>query len=306
MNEPVQGDFKGLRVFVEVVRRGGFAAAARALGLPRSTVSRWVRELEQDLGARLLQRTTRKVELTEIGAGYFERAVTAVEAAGQAGAWVQSQVERPQGSLVIATFQLFAETLLAPLLVQYLEKNPDVDVMVVLDERNVDLISEHVDVAVRVGAMPDSSLVVRKLATLEGWLLASPAYLEQHGMPLHPDELADHSTITYSHTQEKMRVQFKKGRQRVDVALASRCSANSIGLVRQLALGGVGLGALPPILVRDDVAAGRLVRVLPDWSNDAAQPVYAVYPTRKYLPRKVRSFVDLITKRISSSVVNGA
>ncbi|MEM6293337.1 MAG: LysR family transcriptional regulator [Myxococcota bacterium] len=306
MDEPSGGELKGLRVFVEVVRRGGFAAAARVLGLPRSTVSRWVRELEEDLGARLLQRTTRKVELTEIGAGYYERAAKAVDAAGQASAWVQSQVERPQGSLVVATFQLFAETLLAPLLVRYLEENPEVEVRVVLDERNVDLVSEHVDVAVRVGAMPDSSLVVRRLATLEGWLLASPAYLERHGTPLHPDELVDHSTIVYSHTQEKMRVQFKKGRQRVEVALVSRCTANSIGLVRQLTLDGVGLGALPPILVRDDVAAGRLVRVLPDWNNDASQPVYAVYPTRKYLPRKVRSFVDLVKNQITSPVVNGA
>ena len=306
MSETVEGGLRGLRVFVEVVRRGGFAAAARALGLPRSTVSRWVRELEAELGVRLLQRTTRKIELTEIGAGYYERGARAVEAAGLASAWVQSQAERPQGTLVITTFQLFAETLLAPLLIRYLEENPGVMAQVVLNERNVDLVSEHVDVAVRIGAMPDSSLVVRKLATLEVWLLASPAYLDREGMPEHPSELADRSTIVYGHTREKVKVQFKSGRQRVDVALSSRCAANSIELVRQLTLGGLGVGALPPILVHDDLAAGRLVRVLPEWSNDGSQPIYAVYPSRKHLPRKVRSFVDLLTREIKSTAVNAA
>ena len=176
-------DFNQMRVFVEVVRRGGFAAAARSLGMPRSTVSRWVQELERRLGVRLLQRTTRNVELTEIGAGYYERGAKAVDAAGQASAWVLAQSERPQGTLVITTFQLFAETLLAPLLITYLDDNPGMSAQVLLSERNVDLVSEHVDVAVRIGRMADSSLVVRKLADLEAWLVASPTYLAKRGTP---------------------------------------------------------------------------------------------------------------------------
>jgi DNA-binding transcriptional LysR family regulator len=273
--------------------------------MPKSTVSRWVRELEEQLGVRLLQRTTRKVELTEIGAGFYDRGVRAVDAAAQASAWVQSQSQRPQGTLVVTTFQLFAETMLGPLLVAYLEDNPDMSTKVVLNERNIDLVGEHVDVAVRIGSMADSSLVVRKLADLEGWLVASPAYLAKHGVPTHPSELAGRSTILYGHDQEAVTIRFDDGHEQVDVPLSSRCAANSVELVRQLTLGGLGIGALPPILVREDLAAGRLVRVLPEWNNDGSQPIYVVYPSRDHLPRKVRVFVDLLTARVTSSTVNG-
>lgn len=297
-------DFNRLRVFVEVVRRGGFAAAARGLGMPRSTVSRWVQELEQRLGVRLLERTTRKVELTEIGAGYYERGMKAVDAAGQASAWVQSRSKRPQGTLLITTFQLFAETLLGPLLVDYLEGNPGMSAQVILSERNIDLVGEHIDVAVRVGPLPDSSLVVRKLADIEGWLVASPAYLAKHGTPARPGELVEHPTMLYGHGQDAVTVRFNDGRKQVDVPLSSRCAANSIELVRQVTLGGLGIGALPPMLVHEDLAAGRLVRVLPKWSI-GSQPLYVAYPSRRYLPKKVRTFVDLLTERVTSAAVQG-
>lgn len=304
-DETMSDDFNRLRVFVEVVQHGGFAAAARGLGMPRSTVSRWVQELEQQLGVRLLQRTTRKVELTEIGAGYYERGARAVDAAVHARAWVQSQSERPQGTLVITTFQLFAETLLGPLLVTYLEDHPGLSAQVMLNERNIDLVGEHVDVAVRIGSMADSSLVVRKLADLEVCLVASPSYLATHGSPAHPSELLDHSVVLYRHGQDAVTVRFDDGERHLDLALSSRCSANSIELVRQVTLGGLGIGAVPPILIHEDLAAGRLVKVLPEWSNDGSQPIFVVYPSRSHLPRKVRAFVDLLTTEVTSSSVNG-
>jgi DNA-binding transcriptional LysR family regulator len=301
----MEGEFERLRVFVAVVRNGGFAAAARVLGMPRSTVSRWVQELEHNLGVRLLQRTTRKVELTEIGAGYYERCAKAVDAAGHAGAWVQSQSENPQGTLVVTTFQLFAESLLAPILVSYLRDNPGMSAQVVLNERNIDLVSDHVDVAIRIGALADSSLVVRKLAELEVYLVASPEYLLKEGAPEHPSELADHSTVVYGHSQQVRAVRFDDGNEEVEVTLAGRCAANSIQLVRQLTLGALGIGALPPILIQEDLAAGRLVRILPSWSNNGSQPIYVVYPSREHLPRKVRAFVDLLTSEVTSRTING-
>lgn len=301
----MESDFNRLRVFVEVVQRGGFAAAARRLKMPRSTVSRWVQELEQQLGVRLLQRTTRKVELTEIGAGYYERGARAVDAAGQASAWVQSQSERPQGTLVITTFQLFAETLLGPLLITYLADNPGMSAQVMTDERNIDLVGEHVDVAVRIGSMADSSLMVRKLADLEVCLVASPSYQARHGAPTHPLDLVDHSTVLYGHGQDAVTVRFDGGDQPIDVSLSSRCAANSIELVRQLTLGGLGIGAVPTILIHEDLAAGRLVKILPEWSHDGSQPIFVVYPSRSHLPRKVRAFVDLLTAEVNSSAVNG-
>lgn len=297
-------DLNQLRVFVEVVRRRGFTPAARAMGMPRSTVSRWVQELEKRLGVRLLQRTTRSVQLTELGEGYYERALEAVERASEAHAWVQSHAEAPQGTLRIATFQLFAGTLLGPVLVSYLEQNPGVSVQVVISERNTDLVDEHIDLAVRIGALPDSSLVVRKLAEMGGWMVASPGYLAKHGRPTHPSELAGHSNMIYGHRRDAVTLSFDRGEERLDVALPSRCVANSVELVRQVTLGGLVVGILPPVLACADVASGRLVRVLPEWSI-GSMPIYVAYPSRRHLAQKVRAFVDLLVEQVTSEAVRG-
>jgi DNA-binding transcriptional LysR family regulator len=298
----MQGDLNQLRVFVEVVRQGGFSAAARSLDMPRSTVSRWVRELEKTLGVRLLQRTTRSVQLTEIGEGYYRRGLQAVDLAGQANAWVQSRAVAPHGTLRIATFQLFAATLLGPILVSYLDQNPGMSVQVVVSERNIDLIDEHIDLAVRIGTMPDSSLVVRKLAQMEGWILASPGYLAKNGVPSHPSELSQHSNMIYGHSQDLVTLPFDNGLERLDVSLPSRCVGNSIELVRQVTLGGMVIGFLPPMLAHEDLAAGRLVRLLPKWSVGTL-PMYVAYPSRRHLAQKVRAFVDLLAAQINSDVV---
>jgi DNA-binding transcriptional LysR family regulator len=298
----MRDDFNQLRVFVEVVRQGGFSAAARSLDMPRSTVSRWVRELEKRLGVRLLQRTTRRVQLTEVGEGYYQRGLQAVELAGQAQTWVESRAVAPQGTLRIATFQLFAATLLGPVLVSYLDQNPGMSVQVVVSERNIDLIDEQIDLAVRIGTMPDSSLVVRKLAQMDGWVLASPEYLAKNGTPSHPSELSQHSNMIYGHSQDIVTLPFDNGREQLDVSLPSRCVGNSIQLVRQVTLGGMVIGFLPPMLAHEDLAAGRLVRLLPTW-NVGTLPMYVAYPSRRHLAQKVRAFVDLLGAQITSEVV---
>jgi DNA-binding transcriptional LysR family regulator len=298
----MRDDFNQLRVFVEVVRQGGFSAAARSLDMPRSTVSRWVRELEKRLGVRLLQRTTRRVQLTEVGEGYYQRGLQAVELAGQAQTWVESRAVAPQGTLRIATFQLFAATLLGPVLVSYLDQNPGMSVQVVVSERNIDLIDEQIDLAVRIGTMPDSSLVVRKLAQMDGWILASPEYLAKNGTPSHPSELSQHSNMIYGHSQDIVTLPFDNGREQLDVSLPSRCVGNSIQLVRQVTLGGMVIGFLPPMLAHEDLAAGRLVRLLPTW-NVGTLPMYVAYPSRRHLAQKVRAFVDLLGAQITSEVV---
>ncbi len=298
-------DLNQMRVFVEVARQGGITAAARILGMPTSTVSRWVQELEKRLGVRLLQRTTRRIQLTEIGEGYYRRGLKAIESVELAQSWVRSQAEVPQGTLRVTTFQLFAETLLGPVLVTYLEQNPGMSVQVLIHERNVDLVDERIDLAVRVGSQTDSSLVARKLADMKGWMLASPAYLAQHGTPTHPSALSQHSNLIYRHDREIVTLPFTKGPEQVDVSLPSRCVVNSIALVRQVTLGGLGIGFLPPMLAHEDVAAGRLLRVLPEW-NTVSLPIYAVYPSRKHLAQKVRVFMDLLSDQVNSAVVQGA
>lgn len=297
-------DVNQLRVFVEVARQGGFTPAARVLDMPTSTVSRWVQELESRLGVRLLQRTTRRVQLTEIGEGYYQRGLLAVASLDEAQAWVRSRTEVPQGTLRVTTFQLFADTLLGPVLVSYLEQNAGMSVQVIINERDVDLVDERIDLAIRMGSLSDSSLVVRKLADIKGWMVASPAYLAKHGTPTHPNELAQHSNLIYRHDLETITLPFKRGKEQVDVSLPSRAVANSIALVRQLTLGGMGVGFLPPMLAHDDVAAGRLVRVLQQW-NTMSLPMYAAYPSRRHLAQKVRAFVDLLAERITSESVQG-
>ena len=298
-------DLNQLRVFVEVARKGSFSAAARALNMPRSTVSRWVGELERQLGIRLLQRTTRTLQLTEVGRGYYERGLAAIELANAANAWAHSRADVPQGTLRITTFQLFADTLLGPILVDYLADNPGVSVQVVIGERNIDLVDEHIDVAIRIGTLSDSSLVVRKLAKMEGWMLACPSYLDRCGTPEHPTELSKHSCMAYGHSTTALTLPFSSGAERIEVTLPSRCVGNSVGLIRQVTLGGLGIGFLPPMLAHDDVAAGRLVRELPEWDLSAT-PIYAAYPSRAHLPQKVRAFVDLLAARVTSEAVQGS
>ena len=295
-------DLNQLRVFVEVARQGGFSAAGRSLDMPTSTVSRRVQELEKRLGVRLLQRTTRSIQLTEIGEGYFERGLRAVASVDDAHDWVRSRVEVPHGTLRVTTFQLFAETLLGPVLLAYLEQNPDMSVQVITDERDLDLVGERIDVAIRVGTLTDSSLVVRKLARMDGWMVASPAYLAAHKAPERPSDLASHSTLIYRHDPEPLTLPFVRGQETLEVTLQGRCVVNSVALVRQLTLGGLGVGFLPPMLVHADLAAGRLVRLLPQWATTSLS-MYAVYPSRKHLARKVRAFVDLLAERVTSEAV---
>ena len=291
-------DLNQLRVFVEVARQGGVSAAARVLNMSTSTVSRWVQQLEERLGVRLLQRTTRSIQLTEIGEGYYLRALRVVESSEEAHAWVRSFVEAPSGTLRITTFQLFAETLLGPVLLDYLAQNPGMSVQVIINERNIDLIDERIDLAIRVGSLTDSSLVVRKLARMDGWMLASPSYLARHGTPAHPRALARHSSLIYRHDHKPITLPFYSGEEHLEVTLSGRCVANSVELVRQLTIGGQGIGFLPPMLVHEDLTAGRLVRLMPDWRTTSL-PIYAVYPSRKHLPQKVRIFVDMLVKKVA-------
>ena len=294
-----------LRVFVEVARQGSVSSAARLLDMPTSTVSRWVQELEKHLGVRLLQRTTRRIHLTEIGEGYYQRALKVVESFEDAHSWVSNRVKVPKGTLRITTFQLFAETLLGPVLVDYLEQNREVSVQVVVNERDLDLIEERIDVAIRVGSLADSSLISRKIAQMHGWIVASPADLSKHGTPTHPMNLAQHSNLIYRHNQEPVTLPFTRGKDHLEVTLSSRCAANSVALVRQLTIGGLGIGFLPPILAHEDLASGRLVRLLPDWTTTSLA-IYAVYPSRKNLAQKVRTFIDLLAEKVNSETVQGA
>jgi DNA-binding transcriptional LysR family regulator len=285
-----------MRLFVEVARTKSFRRAAEVLEMPNSTVSRHIAELEKVIGLRLLHRSTRKVELTEAGEVYFKRCQSIVEEARIAHESLLDVVERPSGTLRVSMPVDFAIGYLAPILRDFAKTYPLIDFEFDLTARRVDLQSEPYDLAIRIGPPPTapSTLVARQIALLPRYLYAAPGYLQQAPPLNHPDDLAHHVVCigqAATKPQGVLRTLYR-GDEQVDVMIVSRFAMNSVGLSRTLALLGVGIAALDTELTREDVALGRLRRVLPDWSLAPVQ-VHAITETR-LLPARTRLFIDFL------------
>ena len=285
-------DLQDVAVFSAVVEAGGFSAAANRLGLPKSTVSRKVAELEEALGVRLLHRTTRRMALTEAGAAFYEQANRALSGLQQAIVQARDQQTEPRGVLRITAPPDFGRYWVAELLQGYLDRYPEVRVEVELSGRIVDLVQEGFDLALRAGALPDSSLVVRKLATMEAWLFASAQYAAQNPLPQTPAELEQHPFTLFRARdgQSRLHLQGPNG-QVADVTVRGRLSAEDFTLVRHTVLAGRSLAYLPALHGIADLRAGHLVRILPDW-HVGAGTLSLVYPTARHVPAKVRRFVE--------------
>ena len=286
-----------MRVFAAVVEAGSFAAAAERLGLSRAMVSKHVAQLEQHLGTRLLHRTTRRLGLTAVGASYHERCIQILADLAEAEASAAQQTLTPRGTLRLAMPVSFGVRHLGPLIARYLERHPDVGLDAVLSDRQVDLVEEGLDLAIRISHSPEPGLVARRLANARVVLCAAPAYLERHGTPTHPDQLRQHNCAlyVYSSAGSEWTLQGPDGSHRVKVGGQFR--ANNGDLLRQLAIEGLALLRQPHFLVGDDLRAGRLVELLPDWRIEPLG-IYAVYPSRKLLSAKVRSFVDFMAEEL--------
>ncbi|WP_266156296.1 LysR family transcriptional regulator [Dyella silvatica] len=294
-----------MRLFVEVARSKSFRRAADALDMPNSTVSRHIAELEKLIGLRLLHRSTRKVELTEAGEVYFKRCQSIVEEARIAHESLLEVVERPSGILRVSMPVDFATGYLAPILRDFAQAYPLIDFEFDLTARRVDLQSEPYDLAIRIGPPPSapSTLVARQVALLPRYLYAAPSYLKQAPPLKHPTDLAHHVVCigqAATRPQGVLRT-FYRGDEQVDVMIASRYAMNSVGLSRSLALLGVGIAGLDTELTRDDVALGRLRRVLPDW-NLAPVQVHAITETR-LLPARTRLFIDFLKTQLQERSV---
>ncbi|HTJ44374.1 MAG TPA: LysR substrate-binding domain-containing protein [Kofleriaceae bacterium] len=290
-------DLSEIGVFVKVVQTGSFSQAARDLGLPKSTVSRKVSQLEERLGARLLQRTTRKVALTEVGAMYHERCARILPELEDAERAVTELQDVPRGLLRVAAPSRF--DLLGPVVAEMLAKFPDVRVEVVCSDRVVDLIDEGFDVAIRAGSLSDGSLIARRLMdSIPHVIVAAPSYVEAHGSPDSPDELADHECLIFSGNRDRSTWRFKKGGKQVEVQVTGRCSINDFDLLRQAALAGHGIARLPAQMACPDLRDERLVRVMTDW-NTTEVPLSIVYPSTRHLSPKVRAFIDLARQRLT-------
>lgn len=288
-------DLNQIVVFVRVIQAGSLSEAARRLNLPKSTVSRKISDLEERIGERLIQRTTRKLSLTEAGRVLFERVGPAMSDIEEAESAVAGMRETPRGVLRVAAPMSFSP--LRPIIAEYLVRHPGVAVELVCTDRLVDLVDERFDVAIRAGALVDSTLVARKLGTAQFMLVATPEYCERHGVPTTPAELASHACISLGGKATSHLWPLESGGKRTEVRITPRLIANDIEMVRVAALAGVGIAWLPKALCADDLDGKRLRHLLVDWSWGDI-PVYALYPTRRHLSPKVVAFVDLLAERI--------
>ncbi|NGX85886.1 LysR family transcriptional regulator [Rahnella sp. Lac-M11] len=285
--------------FVEVVKAHSFRGAAEALGMPNSTLSRKINELEKFIGLRLLHRTTRKIELTEAGQIYYERSRRIIDEARLAHEQLGSLLAQPQGMLRVSLPADFAVIILAPFIKEFSDCYPGISFDFDLTPRNVDLVSEPYDLAVRMGSLPDSGLIARKLGSLSRSLYASPDYLVQNGNPGNPDELTDHECIGMR--QDKPGYwHLHREESRISLRISGRFQMNSIGMMRRFASMGSGIAILPDKIVGEDVADNKLTRILPEWKADAVT-IYALTETR-LLPAKTQVFIEFMREKLSEEV----
>lgn len=286
-------DLNAVVAYVHVVEQRSFRGAAAVLGVPKSTVSLKVAQLEDRLGTRLLERTTRRLRLTEAGEAYFRRTAPALDALREADVAVADLRRQPSGRLRLTTTVEFGQTQLPAVIDAYLQRYPDVEVEVELGHRAVDLIQDGFDLAIRSGPLPDSTLIARALPSVRYRLFASPAYLRQRGEPRRPEALGDHACLTMSGHRAPARWEFRDGRRAITVEVRGRVAVNHLLVVRDLAIAGHGIARLPEPIGDVEVAAGRLRPVLARFAPPP-YPWHAVYPSARHVSPKVIAFIELL------------
>ncbi len=295
----------GIAAFARVVDCGSFSAAAERLKLSKSAISAHVQRLEQRLGTRLLHRSTRSLSLTEAGAAYYRhcvRILAEAEAAEQAAVALQRE---PRGTLRISAPDTFGWMHVAPAIPDFLKRYPDLSVDIALSAKHVDLVDEGLDLAIRIGALADSALVVRKLAPSRVLLCAAPSYLRAHGAPREPAALAAHNCLCASVTPWGNEWRLSARAKEARVVVSGSVRANGAETLRAAALGGLGIASLPSWAIADDLRSGALRRVLPHWELPTSA-IYAVYPAaypagypgNRMISAKVRAFVDHLARHI--------
>ena len=282
-----------MALFVEVAQTRSFRRAADATGVPNSTLSRRISALEKAIGLRLLHRTTRKVELTEAGQIYYERCRRIVDEARIAHEQLGEMLAQPSGVLRASLPVDFAIIYMAPLLAEFASRYPGITFDFDLTPRRVDLVSEPFDVAIRMGESADSNLIARLLARLSVQAYASPRYLELSGEPMHPAELVRHECLGFPKAGKWA---LHRGAETVEVEVGGRFLVNSVGMFRRLATLDLGVILLPEEIAAEDLAAGRLRRVLLEWQGNPI-PVYALTETR-LLPAKTQRFIEFLQEHL--------
>jgi hypothetical protein len=295
-------DLNAARVLVRVVQEGSFRSAARALGMPKTTVSRKVAELEEQLGVQLLQRTTRTLALTDAGSAFVEEAEGAIARLDAAEAAVTELQREPRGKLRVTTTIPLGETFLAPIVADFLGAYPGLEVMVHLTDRHVDLVAERFDIAIRTGALPDSSLVAKLIGSSAYRVVASPAYLARHGTPRRPSDLSAHACLRFTKSGTAVRTTwpFGKGKRATEVSVSGRLVSDDFVVLRRAAERGLGVARLPVVVAYEALAAGSLVSLL---ESDAPPPtpVHILHVGGRHVSSRTRAFIDFVHPRLAQA-----
>jgi DNA-binding transcriptional LysR family regulator len=292
--------FLALRAFATVVEHGSFARAADRLDLSTSAISRQVADLEEHLGVRLLNRTTRRLSLTESGTAFHERCVQLLADLDEAEQAVTAAAIEPRGTLKLTCSITFGVRHLAPAIAAFSARHPQLRFDVELSDRAVDLVDEGFDLAIRIGDIGSQNLIGRRLGTTELVPCAAPDYLARHGTPRTPEALAQHACLSYEYmpTRGVWRFRDAQGQERT-VRIAGPAHANNGRMLVALAVAGLGIALEPDFIVAPEIRTGRLVPLLPAY-RPATAPVWAVYPSRRHLSAKVRAFVDFLATRYAN------
>jgi len=284
---------EAMSVFVRVVERGSFSAVARELGTTQPTISKQISALEQRLGGRLIARSTRQLSLTDEGQRYYQQCRDILAAIDNAEHSFQTGREAVAGPLRVASSVSFGRLQLAPRLRGFLQVHPQVSVDLQLSDQNVDLLSEGVDVAIRIGELKDSNLIARQIGLTRRLTVASPAYLARHPGPQTPEELAQHNCLLFTLLKQFDTWSFDDGRYSVQVR--GNVHSNNSEAIREMVLSGLGISLSPSWLYREDIDAGQVVQILPNYTPSSL-PIYAVFPANRRQSARVRAFVDFLAE----------
>jgi DNA-binding transcriptional LysR family regulator len=294
-----------MATFARVVDAGNFSVAARQLGSTPSTVSRQIKRLEDALGTRLLERSTRSVRITDAGAQVYRYCRDMVGAASGAVDVAGQGAGEPRGKVSVSAPVAFAKSVLHPLIPEFLRRFPAVDVQLIFADRELDPLRDEVDIVIRLTNAPPPGLAAHRLGVVKWLLCASPAYLERHGTPLTPRDLARHAGLYLGETAGDNRWHFRRDADRQTVEVGGRYIANHVGARLEAALGDLGIANLPDFAAADALRQGRVVQVLADWEFEARAymgPVWLLYPPNRFLPSRVRVLLDYLASQLQPAV----
>ncbi len=294
-------DVSSLRLFVEVMRQRSFTEVAKIERMAPSSVSRAIASLEAELGCRLFQRSTRKLEPTEAGMRYFERVAPLLEDLAEAGEMMADSAAEPRGTLRVSAPTVFGQMFLVPVVEELHKRYPDLSIELLMSDAYVDLVGERIDVAIRLGTLSDSSYIARRVHRIRFQVCASQAYLEKHGAPAMPQEVAEHECLLFPRGEHSLNWLFRDtAGSTEEVKIHGRCLITNSEAIRQCALSGMGLALLPDWLVESDVESGALQTLFDNFEVSATgfdNAVWVLQPSREYVPLKTKVFIQQLLDR---------